>query len=185
MEAELRASERYLPLACTGVFVMLWMIARAHAQAITIDEAESYLVWIARPDPSHWVPAASNHLLNSMLSRLFTTIFGASHLTVRLPALIGAAIYTCAAYSLCRLLTREALLQWLVFVCLVWNPFVLDYLVAARGYSLAVGFLMFAIAIAARYQRERDGQFPSPIIPCALCSISASLSFAANFPSLL
>lgn len=160
---------------------MLWVIARAHVQAITIDEAESYLIWVARAEPSHWVPAANNHLLNSLLTRFFTAVFGASHLTVRAPALMGAAIYTCAAYSLCRLLTREVLLQWLVFVCLVWNPFVLDYMVAARGYSLAVAFLMCAIAIAAHCQRERDGQVPSTIVPCALCSISAALSFAANF----
>ncbi|HEV3198190.1 MAG TPA: hypothetical protein VGZ73_09790 [Bryobacteraceae bacterium] len=40
-------------------------------------------------------------------------------------------------------------MQLALFVCLVYNPFVMDYLVSARGYSLALAFLMAAIAIGA------------------------------------
>ena len=109
---------------------------------ITIDEADTYLVWVARHDPSQWEAASNNHVLNSLLMRLFTSVFGVSHLSVRAPALLGAALYILAAYLLCRKLTPELRVQWPVFVCLVYNPFVMDYLVAARGYSMALAFLM-------------------------------------------
>ena len=37
--------------------------------------------------------ASNNHVLNSLLMRLFTSVFGVSHLSVRAPALLGAALY--------------------------------------------------------------------------------------------
>src|SRR5271165_4913848 len=93
----------YFPfiLPATALFALLWAVARACVQSITIDEADTYLVWVARHDPSHWSPASNNHILNSLLMRFFTAVFGPFHLTVRAPALLGAALYIAAAYLLC------------------------------------------------------------------------------------
>src|ERR1035441_410850 len=113
-----------LILPVTAIFALLWAVARACVQSITIDEADTYLTWVARHDPSHWEAASNNLVLNSLLMRLFTSVFGVSHLSVRAPALLGAALYMGAAYLLCRKLTPELRLQWPVFVCLVYNPFV-------------------------------------------------------------
>jgi hypothetical protein len=162
-----------LILPVTAAFALLWAVARACVQSITIDEADTYHFWVAPHDPSHWHAASNNHLLNSLLMRLFTSVFGVSHLSVRAPALLGAALYIFAAYALCRKLTPERRVQWPVFVCLVYNPFVFDYLVAARGYALALGFLMCMLAVAAYPRLDRAA--------CALCSVCAALSFAANF----
>src|SRR5258705_6127401 len=93
-------------LGSTAAFVWLWVMARAAVQSITIDEADTYLVFVGRSAPSHWAAAANNHMLNSMLMRLFTSLFGVYHLTVRLPALIGAAVYICAAWVLARRIGR-------------------------------------------------------------------------------
>ena len=167
----------------TAVFAGLWAVVRACVQSVTIDEADTYLFWVARTSPAHWEAASNNHVLNSLLMRLCTSLFGASQFTIRLPALAGAAIYIGAAYGFCRLMTREWKLQWLVLVCLVFNPFVFDYLVAARGYSLAMAFLMAALVIAA--QAKQDDLCGQPRLPleraAAACSACAALSFAANF----
>lgn len=165
----------YSPLILPGtaIFALLWAVARACVQSITIDEADTYLVWVARHDPSQWEAASNNHVLNSLLMRLFTSVFGVSHLSVRAPALLGAAIYIFAAYLLCRKLTPGLRVQWPVFVCLVYNPFVFDHLVAARGYALALGFLMCLLAVAVYTRLD--------VAACALCSVCAALSFAANF----
>jgi hypothetical protein len=81
------------PLYCAAAFVLLWETARAAIQSITIDEAHTYWAHVGRPWPAHWIPSANNHVLNSMLMRLAVALFGVSHLTVRAPALLGAAIY--------------------------------------------------------------------------------------------
>jgi hypothetical protein len=80
----------------TAIFALLWAIARACVQSITIDEADTYLVWVARQDPSQWEAASNNHVLNSLLMRLFTSVFGVSHLSVRAPALMARRFYILA-----------------------------------------------------------------------------------------
>src|SRR5665811_200794 len=104
--------DRRVILIGTAVFAMLWALARACVQAVTIDEAVTYINFVRPAFPSHWIPLANNHILNSILMRVFTSVFGASHLTVRSGALAGAAVYICAAYFLCRLISRDFLLRW-------------------------------------------------------------------------
>jgi len=176
-------SPKHSPLLIgTGVVTLLWVAARAAVQSITIDEADTYVFSVWRPGPSHWDPSANNHVLNSMLMRLFTSIFGASPFTLRLPALIGAALYIGAVYCLVRLISRPPLLGWSLFVCLTASPFVMDYLVAARGYSLASAFLMWMIALAVRHQAQDAGARAAGLWrACVLISISGALSVSANF----
>jgi hypothetical protein len=163
-----------------GIFGMLWIIARACLQSITIDEADTFLMYVLRPVPHAWDANANNHILNSLLIRLTTMVFGASQFTLRLPALMGAAIYIVSAYYLVRLITQKLLLQWSLFTCLVFSPFIMDYLVAARGYALALAFLTGAVTIAA-WQKAGGislGKGAALISACMALSVSANLSFA-------
>jgi hypothetical protein len=68
--------------------------------------------------------------------------------------------------------------QLALFIGLVCNPFVLDYLVAARGYSPAIGFLLAAIAFLGSVMLE-EGKLRT--VRVALASLSLGLSFCANF----
>jgi len=161
---------------------MLWVVARACVQSITIDEGDSYLYYAAAKYPSHWNAHSNNHVLNSMLMRLFTSIFGASPFTIRLPALLGAALYIGAVYCLVRLIARRTWLQWSLFVCLAASPFVMDYLVAARGYSMASAFLLWSIVFAIRHQaRDEEARARELHRTGILISLSAALCFSANF----
>jgi 4-amino-4-deoxy-L-arabinose transferase-like glycosyltransferase len=169
--------ENSIGLVGTALFAFGWVVARACIQSITIDEAATFRAYVGTPTPAHWEPASNNHVLNSMLMRLSTSLLGVSNLTMRLPAILGAAIYIAAAYLLARLVGRTGALAWALLACLTLNPFVMDYLVAARGYSLALGFLMAAMAVAAR--RQAEGADPRKT--CVVCSVLMGLSFAANF----
>jgi len=171
---------RSLALKGLGLLAVLCLIARARLQSITIDEAESFLTYVARPDPWQWDAAANNHVLNSLLVRLTTLVFGVSPFTVRLPALLGAVIYIVSAYYLSKLFARRLSFQTIVFVCLVYNPFILDYLVAARGYSLALGFLLCAVAAGA-CAHVLGASTAAYLRTCVFCSICLALSFAASF----
>jgi hypothetical protein len=168
-------------LYCAALVVWLWETARAAVQSITIDEAHTYWAFVARPWPTHWNPAANNHVLNSMLMRLAVALFGVSHLTLRAPALLGAAIYLGSAVVLVRAIAARPVARLALFVCLAGNPFVLDFLAAARGYSLALGFLMAAVAIAAVQHLQGPGGGGSPQRSLVAASLCLGLSFAANF----
>jgi hypothetical protein len=166
-----------LLLVSTGACAFLWIVARACVQSLTIDESDTFLAWVMRAAPSGWEASSNNHVLNSLLMRLFVTVFGASHLTIRLPALMGAAIYITTVYFLVRLITPKLVLQWSLLVCLVASPFVMDYLVAARGYSLALAFLTCAITLAVRHKQQGGSRYRA----AALISASLALSVCANF----
>jgi len=170
-----------LPLLIAGAFAFVWVVFRAHLQSVTIDEADSYLNAVVLPWASHWYPGSGNHLLNSLLMRLLAWLFGMSHLAMRAPALLGGLLYTVAAYRICRLIGEQRWLSFLLFVCLVYNPFVMDYMVAARGYGLAIGFFMTGLYLLLRNvlsprnsadALSRDGMW---------ISLCAALSFSANF----
>ena len=109
--------------------------------------------------------------------RMFTLVFGVSHLTVRLPALVGAAMYIGVCWYLCLLLPARFAFRFALFLCLVYNPFVFDFLVAARGYGWAMALLLCVVAVpAAGLERNI-----STAKLCAACSALAALSFTSNF----
>ncbi len=166
-------------------FAFLWAVARACVQAVTGDEAQDYLFYAAHNNPSQWDPAANNHMLNSIGERLFASIFGLSALSVRIPTLLGAAIYIYVAYRLCEAISAEWKVRIPLFVCLVYNPFIFDFFVAARGYGIANAFLIAAIAISASWHLHRHefegGGARELTVATALSSALIGLAFAANF----
>ena len=104
----------WIGLAC---FAFAWAVVRACVQAITGDEAASYLYFASPNSPSHWTASATNHILNSALMRLFTSILGLSPLTVRLPALVGAAIYIYVCYRLCQIISEQWAVRFPLLIC--------------------------------------------------------------------
>jgi len=164
-----------------AVVALCLVIVRACLQSVTLDEADSFLLFAGQSWPAQWYPSSGNHVLNTLLERLAATIFGVNELTLRVPAILGAMIYIAAALYLCRRLTTRRLLQWPLFIALVYNPMVLDYLIAARGYSLASGFLLAALAVMASVILA--GQLEPAILrrKCAWISVLLALSVSANF----
>jgi hypothetical protein len=167
----MRAAQQAL-LILAGLFAFVWAVVRARVQSITLDEADTYFWFVANSEVFY--PFPNNHVLNSLLMWVTTHAFGLSSLTARMPALLGAMVYIAAAYFLCRNITERFSLQFPLFLCLIFNPFVLDFMVAARGYSLANAFLLAAIAIPV------CRRWPLKI-SCTVASLALGLSFASNF----
>jgi len=63
---------------------------------------------------------------------------------------------------------------------MVGNPFILDYLVAARGYGLASAFLLWALVLPAHWLREIHIGERRALASCMWCSTLAALSIASN-----
>jgi hypothetical protein len=110
-----------------------------------------------------------------MLMTLSVTLCGASHLAVRAPAVLGTAVYLVSMYVLVRRIGGGMWRQWTLLACLAFNPFVADYLVAARGYSLALGFFGAMLAVLATEDRR------PPLRTGVLLSLLAALAFLSQF----
>ena len=99
--------------------------------------------------------------------------FGTSELSLRLPNVLAFLLYlTCAMLLLERIdgtLTRVA-----GFVLLAMNPFVLDFFALARGYGLAMAFLLASLYLLLRGSLRR-------CLAAGALAVLASLAFVNAF----
>jgi len=175
MTVSRRVFQQWL-LILAALFPMVWAVIRASVQSITMDEADTYAWFVATSNV--WYPFSNNHILNTLLMWLSTHAFGPSIVAIRAPALLGAAAYIAICYFLCRSITDRFSLRLAVLVCLTYNPFVFDYMVAARGYGLADALLLAAIAVPVWHRVKSR---PSVRQSCVLASLWLGLSFSANY----
>jgi hypothetical protein len=154
-------------------------VYRAAKQSITCDEALTYNWFLSDSGRLFWFDA-NNHILHTYLVWLSTSLFGPTEFTLRLPALLGAALYLGAVFYLSRLLVRPTGWALLLVLLLVSNPLVLDFLPAARGYGLALAFLMWGFALAARSLLLDAGDQWHPRRLWLACSVSLGLCVACN-----
>jgi len=166
-------------LAAAGVLVFAFAatVYRDATQAITIDEAANFLEYARRP-LSVWLSRydANNHVLHTLLCHYSVHAFGASEFAMRLPGLLGAALFFATVFSLSRDLFERAWLRPLAAAALALNPFTLDYLSVARGYGLGLAFFFRALFLLFRYASGID---PRPA-PVGRAAVALALSVASN-----
>jgi len=135
--------------------LFLVCVYRAITQSITHDEALTWELYLHGPASAMFQHFdANHHFLNTILMRISVFIFGVSEWSLRLPALAGAALYFTAVDRLARFFgDRWAYLMAVLLMAL--NPFVLDFMVAARGYGMALALWMWALALIAEQQPKR------------------------------
>ena len=126
------------------IFAFTYEFYRALTFSITHDEAYTYLYCI-NPANFEDIYVPNNHLLNTILVKVFTFLFGNFEIIVRLPALIGFFLFLLGVYKISKLLFDNLIFQLINVLTLALNPMLLDIFVLSRGYSLALGFMMIGI----------------------------------------
>lgn len=171
-------------LAVGAVFA--FNIYRAATQSITHDEAVTYDWYLRRAFLKNLGPEgydANNHLLHTCLAWVSVRVFAASHFTLRLPALAGGLLYLIAAFALCGRMAGRTALGLAMFAALALNPLLMDFFVAARGYSLLLGFFTLALLTADRTMAlPVSPKWPRGVwwLHVAGGSLAVSLAVAAN-----
>jgi hypothetical protein len=168
-----RGAQALIALAF-GAFVA----ARAVRVPLTYDEAATYIRYIAHIGPEFDAgplaifnfEVATNHLLSTALTKLATVAAGSSELVLRLPALLGYAMYLWFSAGILRRLTGS-LVAVAGLLLLNLNPYLLDFFALSRGYGLGIGLMMGALSFWMR------GDFRSTLL-------FASAAVLANFSML-
>lgn len=140
-----------------GLFLLcVW---RAATQSISHDEALTWLLYLDGPLVGVFAGwRANNHMLHTLLAWFAVHAFGPGELVLRLPALLGGALYLLAARRLALRLFGAGPLHLLCLLLLAANPLVLDLLVAARGYGLSLAMLLWsALALLSLVERVAQG----------------------------
>jgi hypothetical protein len=121
-------------------------VYRAATCSITIDEAFTYNRFVRPPLTEILVDYdANHHVLYSLAARALTKAFGVSEFTLRLPSLLGSALYFWAAFALSRTIFGSRPMLVLSVALLSLNPIVLDHMSMARGYGAGLGLWLLAL----------------------------------------
>jgi hypothetical protein len=120
-------------------------VYRAATQSITHDEALTYELFVGAP----WSVVfnsfdANHHVLHTIVCKILVGVLGLSTLSLRLASLLGGLLYFWAVFRTCERLFDASWYLPLSVGLLTLNPYLLDFLSAARGYGMAVAFLMLA-----------------------------------------
>lgn len=153
-------------LAAAGVY----HLHRAWSASITTDEAFTANSFVAPP----WLDLlthydANHHILHSFLCKLSITAFGWNELALRLPSLLGGFVLLYLAYRLAKRLFGDSPLHLVLCGWLAFHPALLDWFSIARGYGLALTFMLAAV-------HELTGPLPA----LGRASLWLGLSAAAN-----
>jgi 4-amino-4-deoxy-L-arabinose transferase-like glycosyltransferase len=162
-------------------------VYRAHVQSIAHDEATTYQVFLDGGVSRVLLYHPANHILFTLLAKPIVWFFGVTEFTLRAPSLFGAAAYLFATYLLCARLFGDGLLLPVSVALLSFNPQVLDFLPAARGYCLGLACLAAAMYIFTRLldRGDFDPDDNSWHWGCAMASVLLALSVAASFTNIV
>lgn len=157
-------------------FLLAASVYRAATLSISLDEATTYLSFVAPPFRqilSTYSP--NNNVLYSLAAKVTTQVFGASEFSLRLPAILGGLLTLIAVIGLSRIMFAGEWTRLLFLLLVGLNPMVFDYMSQARGYSLALGFYLLGLLTAG----AKDDRFRLALSGALLgLSVAAHLSFA-------
>lgn len=160
-----------------AIVIFAYTCLRASMISICHDEALTYLVHVRGSLQEiflHLRPFnANNHLLNTLLIKSACYLFGNSEFVIRIPALIGHALYLIGTFKILRLLLNRS--QFVIgFLLMSTDPFLLDFFSCARGYSLGLGFMMLGLYFfLKRYYTVSVSRIKYNIFAMVLLSLSA------------
>lgn len=128
--------------------VLAFATYRAVTQSLTIDESTTFNLYVK--DAPHALFAldtyrANHHVLHSIAAWMSVSLFGFAEWSLRLPALLGGLVFMFASLRVLRRLVGDSWLLPLSCAAIWLNPIVLDHLVKARGYGMALGFSTLAL----------------------------------------
>jgi hypothetical protein len=154
------------------------VVYRALTQSITFDEATTFLEFMRGSFRSIFTQYdASNHVLYTLLGRASIALLGASEFALRLPSVLAAAAFFAALTLAVRRVLGDDAIALLAATTIALNPFVLDLLIAARGYALALA--LFAIGLCFLTTAMGDDR-TTPVRYYAAASLALGLAVAAQ-----
>lgn len=145
--------EQCIYLLFIGVLFFL-VIQKALFVPPTQDEVTTFFEYVLPAKLSLWfLDSANNHLLNTALAVLFTSLFGDSLFVLRLPNVLAFMLYAWFAWRLAMIVRSPY--RWLFLIGLLCNYTLLEYFALARGYGLSFALLLGHLHFLVSFQRTK------------------------------
>ncbi|MBZ0204693.1 MAG: hypothetical protein K8H89_00105 [Flavobacteriales bacterium] len=164
-------------ILCCAVVLLCYSVVRAITVSFTWDESWSFLHYVIPRvyfQNAFDAMGANHHMLNVWGMIAASHLFGNSELSLRLPNLLAHAVFL---YATARIALRSPyyIVSITAFLVLNLDPYLLDFFSLARGYGLAIGWMMLSLWMFTRYFTEgRQLKW------LALAMLTAALSALSN-----
>ena len=131
---------------------------RAFQQGVTVDEASTFNNYLH----GDWARIyrdydPNNHIFFSLVTKAFVQAFGLSEFKLRVVSLLAGLFLTLGIYYVLEATVASRWIRWAALVTLGISPMLLDLNIAARGYGLALAFLIWAVYFTVRGRRITAG----------------------------
>jgi hypothetical protein len=167
-------SERAAAIAIASIRTALCAY-RAATQSFVSDEAFTFNTFLAGSwRDLYFQYDANNHLLYSIFSKVSITLFGNSEFALRLPSVIAGFFLMLGVWRILEYVDSPPV-RWVAFLAIGLHPLMLDFSAAARGYSLAMALVAWAL-LAGMTQRYKTAAI--------LLGLAISANFTAAIPAL-
>lgn len=140
--------------ALIGLSLVMFGFAvwRAINLSVAHDEAVTYLLHVPKSytgiftyKSTDFIPE-NNHPLSTALAKFFTSNFVDNALFFRLGSLLGLLFYLGALFIVATGL-KDNWQKSILFVLVLFNPFVFDFMSVTRGYGLGAGLLVLGLSL--------------------------------------
>ncbi len=181
------------PVALTvllGAALLLYTSLRAIKLSMTHDESSSFTFWMNVSvwkcffSPDCW-GTANLHWLYVFLMKPAVNLFGDSEWAIRFPSLLGHLVYLLFSFRLSKMWAKNEWLALASFMMLNLNPFLLDFFSLARGYGIAMTFIMVSIFCLGQYVKKGTGIHAFGAIGAAFLAVLSNFTTLLFYASLL
>lgn len=122
-------------------FTFLLILYKVFSIPITHDEGSTtvtysnFSIWQIMMYPDAW---PNNHILNTVLTKIFLLLFGNDQWVVRLPNLLSFLLYAFGVFRILKTALRSESIFFIPAALLfVANPYLLDFFGLCRGYGMS------------------------------------------------
>lgn len=178
-----RAPERNeISVYAIGFIAWLIVVQKATATPITIDEASTFINFVRTQSFIPWFSLweANNHVLNSFLTYVSTSVFGDSTFSLRLPNVLsfGLFIAQIARFARCNLKHLPSAIA--LSIILMFSTIVLDLFSLCRGYGISFALLLLFVNEVLYFIRHPESRLWKAMLSGVLM-VSANLNLLPLF----
>ena len=131
--------------------------------------------------------APNNHILNSFILHFTARIFNFSEYYPRIHAVVFSIIYSVGMFVIIRKIFTHNIIALSALLVLLFNIYIFDLSILARGYTIALAVIAVEIYLALRFIDNMDQQLSCQLVikTAIVFSVLNFLAFAASFTSLV
>lgn len=164
--------------------VISWFIIalKAFLTPLTIDEASTYLDFVQSRNFIPWFSKweANNHVLNSFLTILSSSLFGDKPFSLRLPNVLAFGIFVFQVKVFVQKRIHHLSAAIALALLLFYSSIIVEFFSLCRGYGISLALLMWFINAFLNVSNDPKSNYVQLIISGALM-VSANLNLLPTY----